>query len=284
MKGFTVIDSDNYSAAGVVTMKFPGGEPHVKIPRELEGANVLAVLKLRTWDDVGYAALLLDALEQADASVTPFIPYYPGARQERSDGTAPITLGVMNRLLAYNTVVHVLDFHSHSGYMPACRNWRITDLLPPSSKPTSDVVGIIAPDRGAMGRAFSFRDALYPGRAVIECEKVRDSASGWISGYNMPALKHSGHYIVVDDICDGGATFNLLAQAFDADPIGKQSTLDLVVSHGIFSKGVSAISERYQRIITTASWCDPVQESNHGRLTVLSLEPIIEAIKRGAKP
>ena len=27
-----VIDSDNYSAAGIETMFFPGGEPHVKLP------------------------------------------------------------------------------------------------------------------------------------------------------------------------------------------------------------------------------------------------------------
>ena len=53
-----IIDSDDYSAAGIETMFFPGGEPHVKVPFFSE--PLLLHLKLRTWNDVGFAALLLD--------------------------------------------------------------------------------------------------------------------------------------------------------------------------------------------------------------------------------
>jgi hypothetical protein len=55
-----IIDSDNYAASGVETMFFPGGEPHVKIPRFKE--MPILHLKLRTWNDVGFASLLTNAL------------------------------------------------------------------------------------------------------------------------------------------------------------------------------------------------------------------------------
>lgn len=94
-----IIDSDNYAEHGIETMFFPGGEPHVKIPRFKE--MPVLFLKLRTWNDTGFAALLIDALHQQFTTIPRiFIPYFPGARQDKTDGMAPLTVHVMNRLLS----------------------------------------------------------------------------------------------------------------------------------------------------------------------------------------
>ncbi len=55
--------------------------------------------------------------------------------------------------------------------------------------------------------------------------------------------------VVVDDICDGGATFIALAQVIKvAQP---DTTIDLYVTHGIFSKGVDELLKYYGTIYTS---------------------------------
>lgn len=257
----TVIDSDNYAASGIETMVFPGGEPHVKLPLFEKANRTVLFLKLRTWADVGFGALVLDAVERqmldrTDRELILFIPYFPGARQDRADGTAPLTLSVMAKLFeigadtAWIFDPHSSQLHSHMEF----------DAIMPSDlgqheRVSRGSVCIIAPDAGAEERAKDYRDAFYADSEVLVCSKKRDPATGRLSNYEMPALPGRGKYIIVDDICDGGGTFNLLADAFKKDPHAEGSTLELFVSHGIFSKGLDAIDAIISRIVTTDSWC-----------------------------
>lgn len=280
MNGFTLIDSDNYAAAGIETMFFPGGEPHVKLPA-ISG-DVLLHLKLRTWTDTTFAALMLDAVCQGDiGEVHAFIPYFPAARQDRaSDGRSALTLELTGDLLTRNrAMVTVFDPHSHWIYEHATI-WRA--LMPEDfAVPIRpDVVGVIAPDAGARQRASSFRDRFYPGRELLECSKHRDPVTGALFGYHMPALPAKGRYIIVDDICDGGGTFNMLANAYSQDPLASSSELELFVSHGIFSKGLAAISPVISRITTTDSWC---QLAPTDRLDVLPLHTLFPLVTGAAR-
>lgn len=281
MSNYKVIDSDNYRASGIETFFFPGGEPHVKLPEELP-EKLLVVLKLRTWNDVGVAACLLDALKRRPAlgyeDYKVFIPYFPGARQDRTNGKSPVTVEVAAKLLAFLKWPCVFDLHSRvSGALPAryVRNWMPSELRP--ALPLYS--GVIAPDKGAAARAFDM--AQYLGDLlVLTAEKVREFETGNIVKYDLRMLYEPGErYLVVDDICDGGATFNILA-----DSVPKDVKLDLWVSHGIFSKGVSAISERYERIFTTDSWYQrgwhPGKDiyDDGSRVTVFPLEPLYDKI------
>lgn len=273
-----IIDSDDYAAAGIETLFFPGGEPHAKIPDSVAG-NVLLFLKLRSWEQTGLAACVIDALSRNSrvSRLDIFIPYFPGARQDRSDGHAPLTVKLMAALLTRNRgKVHVFDAHSHiltevapvHVFMP-------TDLEIPIRP---DVVGIIAPDHGAVARATSFRDGFYPQASLIECSKLRDPTSGRLSRYQMPDLPRPGRYIIVDDICDGGGTFNLLADEFKKGRDLESFRLELFVSHGIFSKGVDAIDPTIAHITTTDSWFG-AGRSRNSRLTVLPLASLFAAIQ-----
>lgn len=264
-----IIDSDNYAEHGIETMFFPGGEPHVKIPRFKE--MPVLFLKLRTWNDTGFAALLIDALHQQFTTIPRiFIPYFPGARQDKTDGMAPLTVHVMNMLLSEELAITVFD--RHSGHTPGI-NMMPADLLDVPIK--DDVVGIIAPDAGAIKRAISFRDNFYPNAQIVQCNKERNPATGKLSRHQMEPLPFYGRYIIVDDICDGGGTFNLLAEAWKKDRLSKDCNLELFVSHGIFSKGLNAIDPVIEHIATTDSWFSydesPYVSLPSSRVTVLPL-------------
>jgi ribose-phosphate pyrophosphokinase len=282
MSKVLVIDSDNYSAAGIETLFFPGGEPHAKIPVFNGYEKILFFLKPRTWNDTGIGACVWDALNQQNLrrgyDLILFMPYFPGARQDKTDGTAPLTKEMVESMFLASNDTYTFDIHSGwntNNFMPS-------DLDIPIKK---DVVGIIAPDKGATYRADDFRNSFYPNAHFVQCSKVRDPHTGKLSNYHCPDLPAKGKYIIVDDICDGGGTFNLLADAFFKAKFGQKCTLELFVSHGIFSKGVDAIDRRIEHITTTDSWRvrrnwysdgDNIQEN--GRLTVLSLQPIIDKI------
>lgn len=264
-----IIDSDNYQASGIETLFFPGGEPHAKVPRLEQPA--LLHLKLRNWQDVGFAACVLFALSIQHARVTTFIPYFPGARQDRSDGTAPLTVVMMQDLLASSGPICVFDPHSaRTSKGIDCTSFMPADL---GLSRNDSIIGVIAPDEGAAERARSFRDAICPDASLIQCTKQRDAHTGRLSNYHMPPLSAAGRYVIVDDICDGGGTFNLLADAYAKDPLATRSELELFVSHGIFSKGLDAISPHIQRITTTDSWC---RLSDSDRLTVIPLLPALQ--------
>lgn len=276
-----IIDSDDYKASGIETLFFPGGEPHVKIPVFKE--TLLLWLKLRTWADVGFAALVQNAMLHQGVPFKAFIPYFPGARQDRTDGLAPFTMKIMADLL-YNRKTSVFDPHSSE----------LTDYMPfkaymPSSLPVSvnkDVVGIIAPDEGAEDRAKDFLDKFYPNADLLRGYKVRNPQTGALSHYELEEPTKPGTYIIIDDICDGGGTFNLLVQCFDTYSIAKECKLEMFVSHGIFSRGLGNISPRIERVTTTDSWCqvstlNGLKYMNGGawpdpdRLTVIPLLPAL---------
>lgn len=281
-----VIDSDNYAASGIETFFFPGGEPHARIPENF--GDALLFLKARTWNDVGIAMCVLNALyyqgHHKSRRVWLFCPYFPGARQDRTDYRTPVTREIYGRMLGqYVNRFYTFDLHSsvHFAGLHIAKNFGPGDLA--QGKSPEDFY-VICPDHGALTRAQQFADDGGSKHPIIVCEKVRDFATGKFTSFSMPALPEKGAvYIIVDDICDGGGTFNLLAEAFFKDPSSEGAELALYVSHGIFSKGLSAIDSRIVTICTTDSWCRlesgvHLTATGDHWLTVLSLQPVIDKI------
>lgn len=276
-----VIDSDNYAASGIDAFFFPGGEPHARIPENFGPA--LLFLKARTWNDVGKAVCVLAALwEQGYSKAKPvwlFAAYLPGARQDRTDYRTPVTKDIISQLLgAYVNRLYTFDIHSHTDSgVHFEKNFMPLDLT--EAGEYNHKYFVIAPDKGAVERARELSN-LTPNDLII-CEKTRNFASGKFTGFKLPPLPRVGNYVIVDDICDGGGTFNLLAEEFLKDPCGPRSTLSLWVSHGIFSQGLNAIHAKITQITTTDSWArlgttGTMQDPK--RLDVVSLQPIIDKI------
>lgn len=285
-----VIDSDDYGASGIEAFFFPGGEPYCKINRKFEDGTLL-FLKLRTWNDVGLAASVLDVLWKTKLKV--FIPYFPGARQDHPVKGTPDTPNLMSNMLCLSGNFYY-DFYTFDLHSDLYKDY-FAKIFMPSDLPIhvmEDVVGIISPDEGSRERSANFRDRFYPKAPIVECSKHRDPNSGALSGYHMPTLESPGRYIIVDDICDGGGTFNLLAGEFKKqaeqfkwsklDHRSKYFKLELFVSHGIFSKGLGNLDPIIANIETTNGFFDgrkswsQLNRSFHS-YDLRTLFPLIEA-------
>lgn len=102
------------------------------------------------------------------------------------------------------------------------------------------------PDKGALTKysdvyALSHRPHIYG-------EKNRDQLTGNILSYQVVGDCNGYNVLIVDDICDGGMTFRLLAK--DLLAAGAKSVV-LFVTHGIFSKGLQVLKDSgIQRIFT----------------------------------
>lgn len=70
--------------------------------------------------------------------------------------------------------------------------------------------------------------------------KVRNQLTGHIDSYSIEGSPKGKDVLIIDDICDGGMTFKLLAR--DLLTEGANS-VNLYVTHGIFSKGIDTLKE-----------------------------------------
>jgi ribose-phosphate pyrophosphokinase len=94
------------------------------------------------------------------------------------------------------------------------------------------------PDKGAVSKYTKVYDLWnFP---TIHGEKVRDQLTGNITSYQIVGDPSGKNVLIIDDICDGGMTFKLLAKELLA--AGAKSVV-LFVTHGIFSKGTRTLFE-----------------------------------------
>ncbi|MGB4811764.1 MAG: hypothetical protein WBP13_04695 [Methylophilaceae bacterium] len=192
-----------------------------------------------------------------------FIPYLPYARQDKAiSNESTFAKQVFLNMLFTNKVnkISTLDVHSHddvvSSYSPAVY---IAQAIA-TFKPTV----LVFPDASAYKRYAQVLDtSLF---AVIVLDKVRNQATGQISALTLDttnttaslieasvdlSILQSYQMLIIDDICDGGATFINAALYLHTH---YQCQVALYVTHGIFSKGFEKmISAGISAFFTTQS-------------------------------
>jgi ribose-phosphate pyrophosphokinase len=183
------------------------------------------------------------------------VPYFPHARQDRfTNDQQPFSLEVVFNILnlyGKDLIIHVEDIHSDA--YQKYGEFNIINYPPHDSFLSSDLEYdfIICPDKGARKRTEYFRSGSN--KRIIYCEKTRDPSTGKlgkpeITLHDRKAL-NGAKVLIVDDICDGGGTFQLLAQELKLCGTEK---IYLYVTHGIFSKGLDAMPD-IDKIFTTKS-------------------------------
>ena len=212
------------------------------------------LLRPRGLEDFFAAMFMVDALAERGAKASHLVlPFLPGARQDRLNLTGDwlFTAKSIAREINLRGVAAVTCFDPHSDVMPAlidrCNVIEAKSVFPWPAPPLVVYEGVIAPDGGAVKRAHAIASKL--GVPTFHAWKPRDVSDGSITGFGCQDLP-DGAYLVVDDICDGGGTFAGLAEAIRTK--NPHTTLDLWVSHGIFSKGVEPLAA-YRHIVTTDS-------------------------------
>lgn len=241
---------------------FPGGEHHLAIEGwqdfPLEGQRDFDldwVADLRGADpgELIQVGLWANAARQRWGNPKALIPYFPAARSDRGLPTGGQVYADIVNSFELDKVV-ILDPHSEF-IVDLIKNVVVADVKPliiraMMESPTFSIdslTGIIAPDKGAIGRARDLANLL--GLPVVEATKERDFETGKLTGFTCNVPDPDGHYLVVDDICDGGGTFMGLADAAMLPP----HQLSLWVTHGIFSGNAKALRNHYRHIFTTDS-------------------------------
>jgi ribose-phosphate pyrophosphokinase len=90
---------------------------------------------------------------------------------------------------------------------------------------------------------------------VITCTKIRDN-DGKLTKTHIP-LSNLGNkkLVIIDDICDGGATFLNIAKTIKEHYVGvDEPKIYLIVTHGIFSKGFNELNKYFDGIYCTNSY------------------------------
>lgn len=112
---------------------------------------------------------------------------------------------------------------------------------------------LVFPDHGAWSR---YEDDLY-GKHRIIFKKNRDQKTGKIIGHEVETITKVGvhgipsNFLILDDLCDGGATFISVAQKLKE--LYPECKMNLFVTHGVFSKGDTPILAAGIRPYTTDS-------------------------------
>lgn len=235
--------------------KFPGGELDLKELKNDFNAPVTWVADVRGADleDLVTAALLADVAQQNYERFVLMLPYLPAARADR--GT-PCGASVYARLINAMNAEHVITIDPHSPIMPA----QVNNLVKVDPVPlVRQALGgreydfVIAPDHGAVERAQQVASAL--GIPMFIAEKKRDFETGQLLSYeiDLPSINDGMRYLAVDDICDGGGTFKLLAKAIWDHTRCYKPNIGLWVTHGIFSGAADSLRSLYTNIYTTDS-------------------------------
>lgn len=232
-------------------IQMPGGEWHIKNDGLQLSGEQHAVIRGGLPDDMVALMIWADAVHRDKGTPRLFIPYLPGARQDRRQPGEALSCKVYADIINSCNLAEVICVDPHSDVMPAlinnCRIIPIEEVFKLFSISVGMYVGVIAPDAGANKRAASIANALKV--PLYQALKKRDSATGKLSGFNCEKLPDNGKLLVVDDICDGGGTFKGLVSATNLTP----ERVDLFVTHGVFSKGSEDLYRYFGRIYTTDS-------------------------------
>lgn len=267
------------------TLLYPDGQVRIDLDdaEQLEQYPVCTIMRtLSNWDAVQEVLVAAAVLRTHGAKrIELFAPYIFGSRSDRAfaPGDCNYMQDVIGPLLRNAGIERCLVMDPHSPAMLQSLPGGTAATMVPfyrwvNKQFIADVV--IAPDAGALARAQQY--ATMYNLPICCATKQRDPDTGKITRYNLdPAVDLAGkNVLVVDDLCDGGATFLMLGEALQMRLVGDTA---LCVTHGLFSKGFAALEQFYDRIYFTDSTDVIVSEDPEGRVLqypIMSSKPMKE--------
>lgn len=223
--------------------KFPAGEVGVKVVGVVPAAVVAGVVL--KWESNNDLLLLLQLNDIIDHYIKPavkqlYIPYFPYSRQDRRcfQGESH-SLKVVGNLINGMSFDCVTTEDAHSTVLDAVVNnlHNVPQEVCAVDLPKFDV--IVAPDAGAAKKIFFHNQVVNGDTQVVIANKVRGEKGLLLSVELSGNVDISGKNIcVVDDLCDGGATFIELGKVLHKH---SPASMSLYVTHGLFTKGVDQL-------------------------------------------
>ncbi|HEV9038106.1 MAG TPA: phosphoribosyltransferase family protein [Puia sp.] len=264
MISFDLIYPDQ-SAIPYRSMTFPDGQPHIKmdvgVAERIDRKEPLRIFtRLNNANDLLLALLVKNSLDYLGFEhIELHVSYLLAGRMDRVmlDGE-PFSLKVVASMINQGQFKKVLLFDPHSEVSTALidRSYAVANhafvrdaLKDYASDHSGEALCLVSPDAGALKKIHKLAQALGIGN-VVECMKERDVRTGALTKFNaMTDGLHGQTCFIVDDICDGGGTFAGTANVLKEKGAGR---VNLIVSHGIFSKGT--VIEDIDEVYTTDSY------------------------------
>jgi ribose-phosphate pyrophosphokinase len=259
--------------------QFSDGETRYQILENVRGADVFVVQPCSYPVDFNLMQLLLmiDAFKRASAwRITPVIPYYPYARQDRKDRPrVAISAKLVADLLetAGSSRVLSLDLHAPQiqGYfnIPVDHLFAAPVLVEYFQKKKLGPMTVVSPDAGGVERSRYFAKKIDAPLAIVDKRRIDVSEVMHLIGdvAGRPAL-------VVDDIIDTAGTLVKTAEAL----LEKGATKVFAAStHAVLSgPAVERITNsKIEEVVVTDSV--PLNEAARkvSKIKVLSVAPLL---------
>ena len=235
----------NLPLAKASIRRFADMEVFVEIQENVRGEDVFVVQSTSypTNDNLMELLITCDALRRGSARrITPVIPYFGYARQDRKSGPrTPISAKLVANLITEAGANRVLTMDLHAGQIQGFFDIPV-DNLPAAPLFSHDIEErftgrepmIVSPDVGGVLRARGMATRLNTDLAIIDKRRERAGVSEVM---NIIGEVEGRDCILVDDIVDSGGTLCNAAEALLAN--GAKS-VEVYVSHGVLSGGAVA--------------------------------------------
>jgi ribose-phosphate pyrophosphokinase len=278
----------NLPLAKASVRRFADMEVFVEIHENVRGEDVFVIQSTSypTNDNLMELLITLDALRRGSARrITPVIPYFGYARQDRKSGPrTPISAKLVANLITEAGANRVLTMDLHAGQIQGFFDIPV-DNLPAAPLFSRDIeqrfegreLIIVSPDVGGVLRARIIARRLNCDLAIIDKRRERAGVSEVMNIIGEVAGRDC---IIIDDIVDSGGT---LCNAADALLAANARSVSVYVSHGVLSGG--AVARIASSPIEMLTITDSIAATEAVRLAhnvrQLSIAPLLaEAMRR----
>lgn len=203
-----------------------------------------------------HLAQLCDLIKSGGGIMHLDVPFLPYGRQDKEvTDSSCFSLHTFAKLIDFMGFESIQTIDAHNNNIQKFFQTRVIDTFP--IKPISFASRefkpfyVAYPDIGAADR-YSKKINNYIYKPCILFSKTRCESTGQLIGVSMDLERDlSGkRVLIVDDICDGGATFEAASNALY---LSGASSVGLYVTHGIFSRGFDGLRESGIKNIYTSN-------------------------------
>lgn len=271
---------------GDATVKsFPDGESFVKINENIRGQDVYIIQSTcpPTNHHMMELLIMIDAARRASAKrITPVLPFYGYARQDRKDQPrVPITAKLVANLLVAAGANRVLTMDLHTGQIQGFFDIPVDHLYASPvfydylmQSPRENELVVVSPDVGGVKMAAAYAGLLDAGLGFVAKRRVNSTT---VEAINFVGEVEGCDVLIVDDITETAGT--LMAAAKLLREHGAVSVKAAVTHTNLTDSGYEKLKTGLiDELITTNSI--PI-ETRGMPITVLSVAKLLgEAMTR----
>jgi ribose-phosphate pyrophosphokinase len=269
-----------------VVGRFSDGETSVEFRENVRGVDVFVVqpTSIPANDHLMELLIMIDALRRASAaSITPVVPYYAYARQDRKTAPrVPISAKLVANLLTKAGATRLLSMDLHTGQIQGFFDIPVDHLYAAPltleyirQNFTGDLV-MVSPDAGGVERARAFAKRLDATLAIID--KRREATA--IKAMTLVGNVWGKEAIILDDMITTGATVSMASELLMRHGA---KAVHACVTHPVMSR--NAVSTLHSSLVQSIMVTDTIPLSPEAaaleKIRVLSVAPLLgEAIRR----